>query len=239
MRNIVLSIFACACVQSAMAQQPEVGTVSIIPRIGLSIANLPGDNVFVGVSDVTNMPFSPRYKAGFTGGIDIDWQFSNDFSLMVGAHYAQQGCSYSNNSIETSTSGANKTGTGYSDWSTQLNYINVPLVLNAYIAPGFALKAGFQAGFAVSGKMKYTSTDYTVDKNGDCTFSSPKDVEYNLNSTMKKVCFSIPVGFSYEFSDVLIDARYNIGLTPFQQIGDYKGSKNRVFTVSAGYRFTL
>ena len=56
---------------------------------------------------------------------------------------------------------------------------------------------------------------------------------------MKKVNFSIPVGFSYEFANVVLDARYNIGLTPIQQVLDYKGPKNKVFTVSVGYRFTL
>ena len=110
---------------------------------------------------------------------------------------------------------------------------------NIYIAPGVAIKAGLQMGFAMSSKMELTTTDYTENKEGEITPSTPKEESYNLNSTMKKVNFSIPVGFSYEFANVVLDARYNIGLTPIQQVLDYKGPKNKVFTVSVGYRFTL
>lgn len=235
-KKLLLSLVAAAVSAVAMAQHPEAGTFSVIPRIGLSIANIPSDDIYMAEG---NVPFASRYRTSFMGGVDLDYQFMRNFSVTLGAYYAQQGCNYKNNSVETTAGNGSISGTGYSDWSTQLHYINVPLMLNAYIAPGLALKAGVQIGFAMSGKMKYTKTDYTVDKNGEVKPSAPEDYENNLNSTMKKVCFAIPVGFSYEFSNVIIDARYNIGLTPFQKIGDYDGAKNRVFTVSAGYRFAL
>lgn len=44
---------------------------------------------------------------------------------------------------------------------------------------------------------------------------------------------------SYEFSNVIIDARYNIGLTQFQNIDGFKSSKNSVFTFSVAYRLGL
>ena len=234
--KLFLALVAAASSTVALAQHPEAGTFSVIPRIGLSIANLPGNDVYVGG---VNAVSSPRYRTSFMGGVDLDYQFMRNLSVTLGAYYAQQGCNYKNNSVESSSGNGTIEGTGYSDWSTQLHYINVPLMLNAYIAPGVALKAGVQMGFAMSGKMKYTTADYTVDKSGEVKASMPEEHEYNLNNTMKKVCFAIPVGFSYEFSNVIIDARYNIGLTSFQKINDYNGTKNRVFTVSAGYRFAL
>ena len=234
MKKIFLSVIAAMVASVAMAQHPEAGTFSVIPRIGLSIANL-SDEIAVDAS----MPSSSRYRTSFMGGVDLDYQVMRNLSVTLGAYYAQQGCNYKNNSVETAGGNGSVSGTGYSDWSTQLHYINVPLMLNAYIAPGVALKAGVQMGFAMSGKMKYTTTDYTVDKSGEVNPSMPEDHEYSFNKDMKKVCFAIPVGFSYEFSSVIIDARYNIGLTPFRKIGDYNDAKNRVFTVSAGYRFAL
>lgn len=237
MKKLLLSIIAIASSSVAMAQHPEAGTFSVIPRIGLSIASLPGDNIYVSATD---LPLSSRYRTSFMGGVDFDYQFTRNLSVTLGAYYAQQGCNYKNNSVESVSGNGTIVGTGYSDWSTQLHYINVPLMLNAYIAPGVALKAGVQMGIAMSGKMKYTETEYTVDKNGELKSSAPEDYEYNLDKTMKKVCFAIPVGFSYEFSNVIVDARYNIGLTPFQKkIAGGEESKNRVFTVSVGYRFAL
>lgn len=70
-------------------------------------------------------------------------------------------------------------------------------------------------------------------------YEKPEHVKYDLNSTLTKVTFAIPVGVSYEFSNVIIDARYNIGLTQFQNIDGFESSKNRVFTFSVAYRLEL
>ena len=63
----------------AMAQ-PKVGTVSVLPRVGVALANLPGDKMYIagGVGD--NMTYSARYKAGLMAGVDIDWQFMPNLS---------------------------------------------------------------------------------------------------------------------------------------------------------------
>ncbi len=152
-RTILLGL--AAGVLPAMAQ-PKVGTVSVLPRVGVVLANLPGDNIYIagGVGD--NMTYSARYKAGLMAGVDIDWQFMPSLSATIGAQYVQQGAKYSNDGYKVQVSEGVYKGTGYSDWSTQLHYINVPLMLNAYLGTGFAVKAGVQIGFPLSGKMKYT-----------------------------------------------------------------------------------
>lgn len=220
----------------AMAQHPAQGTISVIPRVGVSMASLAGEKIYI---DADNMTMSSRYKTGFMGGVDLDYQMLDNLSISLGAYYAQQGCNYRNNSVETKGPGNTVSGTGYSDWSTNLDYLNVPLMLNVYVAPGVAVKAGLQVGFALSGKMKYTTTDYTKTPEGEYKSEKPRDVDIDMDKTLNKVNFSIPVGFSYEFSNVILDARYNIGLTSFQNIDGFESSKNRVFTISAGYRFAL
>ena len=67
-------------------------------------------------------------------------------------------------------------------------YINVPVTLNYYVAQGLALKAGIQPGFMV-GKD-----------------DMPDDL-------VKTFDLSVPVGLSYEYSNLVFDARYNIGCT--------------------------
>lgn len=232
-RTIILGL--AAGVLPAMAQ-PKVGTVSVLPRVGVALANLPGDKIEVGATN--DLTYSSRYKAGLMAGVDIDWQFMPNLSATIGAQYVQQGAKYSNDGYKVQVTEGVYKGTGYSDWSTQLHYINVPLMLNAYLGTGFAVKAGVQIGFPLSGKMKYTEQQYTMTKD-NVKYEKPEHVKYDLNSTLTKVTFAIPVGVSYEFSNVILDARYNIGLTQFQDIDGFDSSKNSVFAFSVAYRLEL
>lgn len=52
----------------------------------------------------------------------------------------------------------------------------------------------------------------------------------------KSFDFSIPLGLSYEFSDFVIDARYNLGLT---DLVDYAKGKNSVIQFTVGYKIPL
>ena len=53
---------------------------------------------------------------------------------------------------------------------------------------------------------------------------------------MKKFDLSIPLGLSYEFSDFVIDARYNLGLT---KIAEDMDGKNSVIMLTVGYKISL
>lgn len=106
-----------------------------------------------------------------------------------------------------------------SDIKMKLNYLNVPVLANYYISKGFALKAGIQPGLLLAAKVE--TDGYSVDVKDECT----------------GVDFSIPVGLSYEINNVVIDARYNIGLNGW---GDFDDSgKNSVFMFTVGYKFNL
>lgn len=98
----------------------------------------------------------------------------------------------------------------------KLNYLNIPILANYYVISGLAVKAGIQPGFLLG--AKYEDTDIK----DDC----------------KKMDFAIPVGVSYEFSNIVIDARYNIGLTNVWD-DSYDSSKNSVFQLTVGYKFSL
>ncbi len=118
--------------------------------------------------------------------------------------------------LSYSMQGAKADGDG--DLKTNLDYINIPILANYYVTKGLAIKAGIQPGFLMSAKAKYDGE--SVDIKDDC----------------KTFDFSIPVGASYEFSNFVIDARYNIGLTSIADGGD---GKNGVFCITVGYKFGL
>lgn len=236
MKRTFLSLFFVMVSALAMAQR-EAGKFSIIPRIGVTLANLSGD-AFYSASIISNaIEHKSRYKAGLVCGVDFDYQLSQQLSLSLGAVYSQQGCRYGNDKTLTSTVGEAHNYLGFSNASTQLHYLNIPLLANFYLTDNFAVKAGVQVGFNLSGKMKYTETPYSVNEDGDVVYEP--QIDYNLDTDSKKVDISIPVGVSYEYENVIIDARYNIGLARINEIEGIKGPKNQVFQFTVGYRFQL
>ena len=110
--------------------------------------------------------------------------------------------------------GAKKEGT---DTKINLAYITVPVLANYYLVNGLAVKTGVEVGFKSSAESK----------NGD----EKEDIE-----GVKSVIMSIPVGASYEYKNVVLDARYNIGVTNAFEKGDAKQS---AFVVTLGYKFKL
>ena len=112
---------------------------------------------------------------------------------------------------------------GKDNAKVKLEYINVPLLANVYLTKGLAIKAGPQIGFMTKAK-------------GDDDIN--KDI--NLKPFCNKVDFSIPVGLSYEFSDFIIDARYNIGLSKVIKKDYTTGSvRNGVIMLTVGYKIQL
>ena len=94
-----------------------------------------------------------------------------------------------------------------------LHYLNIPILAQVYPVKGLAIKAGIQPGFLLSAKYGSAKID-----------------------NKKSFDFAIPVGLSYEISNVVIDARYNIGLTKWVE---GSSSKNSVFQFTLGYKFKL
>ncbi len=113
------------------------------------------------------------------------------------------------------------------DGTCKYDYINIPILANVYVAKGFAVKLGIQPGFNVNGKVKGELEGYNVEKDVDA----------------KSFDFSIPVGISYEYKNVQLDARYNWGLTKVADSDVAKlvldDSKNSVFQITLGYKFDL
>lgn len=153
-------------------------------------------------------------RIGFTAGAEVDYQVTDMFALTAGALYSQQGCKF---------------GEEVTYATIKLDYINIPILANFYIVDGFALKIGIQPGFLVNDKMKAGDDDVSIEVGAEDLFGS---------DALKNVDFSIPVGASYEFSNVKFDVRYNFGISPAIK-GFEDSSKNSVFQLTVGYKFAL
>lgn len=117
-------------------------------------------------------------KIGLFAGVLAHIHASETWALQPELIYSMEG-------------GRRKTG----DIKTNLNYINVPVLLQYMFHNGVRLEGGPQLGFLVSARTKTGST--TVD-----------------NNSFKSTAFSIPLGIGYLTSDGLgFDARYVFGLS--------------------------
>jgi hypothetical protein len=144
-----------------------------------------------------------KMRVGLAAGLEFEYGVAENFGLSAGVLYSMQGVKY-----DEQLFGGKVTAT------YKFDYINVPILANYYVVPGLAIKAGVQPGFNVKKKADVDGV------NGDIA---------DVNSFY----FSIPVGLSYEFSNVVLDARYNWGITKAVKDVD---SKHSYFTITLGYR---
>ena len=186
----LMAVMALATVSSFA--QHRVGTVTIQPKVGLSLAN-----VTKGDGDI---------RVGAVAGAEFEYQVSDIFSLSAGALYSMQGCKGEVEGV---------------DATVKLDYLNIPILANVYVAKGLAVKLGIQPGFNVTSKA-------SVEKSGIKVTTDLDGIE--------SVDFSIPIGLSYEINNFVIDGRYNLGVS---KIMDGSDSKNSVFQFTLGYKFAL
>lgn len=150
-------------------------------------------------------------RIGLAVGVEAEYQATDIFSVSAGLIYSMQG---------------NKAKEEGVTLTTKLDYINIPILANVYVTKGLAVKLGVQPAFNVSDKQKLSGGKASVEAED----VGAEDVG------AESFDFSIPVGLSYEFNNVVIDARYNFGVTNIADGGD---AKNSVFQFTLGYKFAL
>lgn len=235
MKRIFMMLFVALVTMAGWAQAP-VGTFSVIPKVGMTWAKLTNFDwaarLTKGTAHYSSSQESARLKAGVLAGAEVEYQATDRVSATIGAFYALQGL-YVPDYIVDDPEGA----TGVEDMHLDLHYINVPVMLQCYVFQGFAVKAGVQAGFLVSNRMKCESTRFEKGEPGEMKAVTSENVD-NEWDTLRSFDLSIPVGFSYEYEHVVIDARYNIGMSKVFK-DDSFDSRNSVIDLSVGYKFDL
>ena len=205
---ILTAILTMAVVAKA---QHEEGDFMVQPKVGLNIATLSDAD-----KAITDLHF----------GIEAEYMVTDNFSLGLGAILSNQGAKY--DYYELNANGEDSRN----KYTVDLDYVHVPILASYYVLPGLAVKAGVQPGFKMRAKAKID--DRTVDLDELYKVSS-----YVLDEDIKvsKFDLSIPVGISYEYKNIVVDARYNWGLIKVMNVGD--AFYNRCFMVSLGYKLEL
>ena len=188
----MMAVMAVACLTAnAQNARHEAGSFTIQPMIGIAAGTLSGT-----YSDLEFSSKDPR--AGLAIGAEGEYYTSTHWlSISAGLMYCQQGW-------ESKNSGVTAT--------QKLDYINIPVLVNFYVAKGFALKIGLQPGFLVS--------------------ADNKDAFESFN-------LSMPIGLSYEFKNgITLDLRGTPGLTAVNKNSnsDWK-LRSDCSTLTIGYKF--
>jgi hypothetical protein len=230
MKKILVMVAAAMMVAvSASAQSRfEAGTVTIQPKLGGTGAiftNAPK----LSFGDGTDL--DKKATDGVLIGAELEYQLSDFLSIAGGVNWAQAGSGWDD--YNTTVKGVKY---NVKDIKIESSYIIVPLVLNAYLFRGFAVKAGAQIGFLTSAKEKMTAT--ASENSSNLSMSVDEDCKDAFN----KVDVSIPVGVSYEFPiPIVLDLRVNVGVTKVnkESYSGYKDFQNIVAAFTVGYKFKL
>jgi hypothetical protein len=192
-----LLLLAIVLLSSAgIMAQEREGTLTVQPRVGMNLSSMTDYN---------------KMKFGYNFGMEMEYQITDIFSLSAALMYSDQGAK------------DDETGT---DEILDIDFVNVPIMLNCYVVPGLAVKAGVQPAFRTKTTVKYDGMKMDVDW---------LLKQYGTDTEMNKFMLSVPVGLSYEYNHFVLDARYNIGVTDL-----FKGEgimRNNVIQLTLGYKF--
>ena len=197
MKKIMMMLVMATVALTASAQNTlrDNGTITLQPKVGIGIGTLSGE--WKQLSGESN-----KSRVGFVAGIEGEYYATEWLGIAAGLNYAQQGWKFEGSGI---------------DETTKLDYLNIPLTGNFYVAKGLALKTGVQFGFLMSAKVEDT----------------------DIKDACEKLNISIPIGVSYEISDFVIDLRYNLGLNKTNKADNGSKARSDLFQVTLGYKFAL
>jgi len=229
MRRLFLLCLFVLTLFGAQAQ-PKWGTWSVVPHVGVSFANLTKDAIYVPYNGTSHS----QTRIGFSGGADVYYQLTDKLALSGGVAYTQAGCNFKDIPADLSA----RSGTVLHDSYYNLGYVDVPLLAHVYVSKGLSFSVGCQPSFLTKATAHTEMQDYETDGKGGIKYDKNEVSEGDAKTLFKKTAFAIPVGISYEYENVMLMARYNIGLSKVYN-HDLSDSKNKIITVSVGYKFNL
>lgn len=189
MMMAVLAIVALRA--NAQSTLHEIGEITIQPKVGLAIGNLSGKYTYV--------DDKARLRFGLSAGVEAEYYTNIWLSISAGVNYDQQGWK-----LDKVTH--------------KLDYLNIPVMANFYVANGLAVKIGLQPGFLLNARE------------GDIKVKSDYE-SFNL---------CIPIGISYEYQNFVLDARSNWGIKRVNKHYDDSNKwRSDLVTFTIGYKFSL
>ena len=234
-----LLLFAFVCFATMAEAQNQKGTFSIKPMVGVNISSFGSPTI----EDFYHT------KVRFTAGAETEYGVNNWLGLSLGLMYSQQGVKVDGSVILSQMLYSVSQMDGY----LHADYLNFPMMAHVYIPAirGLSINAGIQVGLLVNDRMTTDVLNYTEIIKLSSSHINIYAENYNdympvvtstvvtQNDICKSVDFGIPLGLSYEYKNISLDARYYFGLTKIDKTENPDTAKNRYFSITLGYRFHL
>lgn len=224
MKKKLLSLAIMAMAATLAQAQAQPGKLSLKPMVGVTVSTLSDADVdldaLLGIPGAGTIEALP--KVGFVIGGEVEWQANPVLALSAGLTYSTLGCRFDEFGIHQ---GSERIGA--KDIKLSLNYLNIPIMANFYVAKGLALKVGLQPQILIKAKEQMTVYAESGGMYGSVDLS-----EDDLNTN--DFALSLPIGLSYEINNIVFDARYAFGLT---DVYDDSHNKCSTFQFTVGYRF--
>lgn len=186
-----------------------------MPKIGFTLA------------DISHL--QTKVRSGANVGLGAEYLFPNEIAAVeTGVYYAMQGAY-----IKGTVAGH------YLTTFLKNDYLNIPVLAKAYVYNGINVFVGPQFSFNVKDKI---TMEYGGKELG----------KVNMTDFVENFDLAIMMGVGYQFeSGLFVNANYNLGLLAvFKEdeftitgenaahtITDGLSTRNRVFQISAGWRF--
>lgn len=192
----MIAVMTVVCMTaSAQKMRHSAGQITVQPMIGFSSGYLRGEEeTATGTVKYENN----ESRNGLALGVEGEYYTTTPWlSVSAGLMYQQQGWKIK----------------GFD--ADKVDFINIPVLANFYVAKGFALKIGLQPGFVVSADKGIKD---------DCN-------TFNL---------ALPVGLSYEFKNgITLDLRGAAAITKLNKNGNNVKWYNDGGMLTIGYKFEL
>lgn len=89
MKKTIITIMIVIVSMATFAQK-EPGTLTIYPRVGMTLSKFSGSKIAEGFENGTKW-YHNSFKPGFTAGAEFQYQLDQVFAISCGALYSQQG----------------------------------------------------------------------------------------------------------------------------------------------------
>ena len=226
MRFSLLAFALVAFAATAQAQSPSFGL-----KAGLNTATLFFDDD--GAFDEDGI--EKQARLGFVGGVTADVPFTPSLGLRTEVLYAQKGFKTSFN-----FEGTDEAGDFDASQTIQLDYLEVPVLLNVMIPMQNGLEVGVQAGAVPAFKLRAALN--CGGEADDDQFCEPEGdaAREEFDSQFKSFDLGGALGLTVGAGPFAVDARYTLGLLNVvdeEELEEDDSVKNGVFSIAAIYRF--
>jgi hypothetical protein len=184
---------------AVMAITFSANAQTIGATLGANIANVAGDDIVQSDS-----------KFNFTAGLFAEFPLTEKIGIQPEFIFSGQGYKF----MADDGAGLNV------EWKQKLTYVNIPVLVNYYVAENFYLQAGPYLGFLTNAELNVSGTLGILGGDNQEDFQGTD--------------FGVAIGAGFKVNKVNLGLRYQMGMSDIETDGSLK---NRVLNVYLGYRF--